>query len=258
MQTLNSAKQRNTIDMPNLEEHCQHSERRYGVKGEDIHSWMDEPSQVAGGSHREYRHDLNSLQTAIQLFGKQYGAEMVENIFLDHLKADSAENRKRVEVIEEGSASPKLWTKEEDDYLVSNFLRKSDAEMEAELKIKTRASIQKRRQYLKLLRPKGIQRTRKRQREQRLVFRLTRGQKIYLNMDIEGGNNDIDFSITNYKLDGICQERVIEKKEIVFEPRSTDNYSFIFSNSFSWRTNKKIIFRYRLEDGPEARIGIGL
>ena|SRR3972149_3312694 len=83
--------------MPNLEEHCKHSEKRYGVRGEDIHSWMDETSQIAGKSHRKYRHDLKSIPIAIQIFGAKYGADVVENIFLDHLKADSEESRKLAE-----------------------------------------------------------------------------------------------------------------------------------------------------------------
>jgi DNA-directed RNA polymerase subunit RPC12/RpoP len=77
------------------EEHCLHSQKRYGVRGDDIHSWIDEPSAVAGGSHRSFRHELSSLPVAIQIFGSQYGADMVENIFLDHLKADSEENRRK-------------------------------------------------------------------------------------------------------------------------------------------------------------------
>jgi hypothetical protein len=81
--------------MPQHEEHCLHSEKRYSVRGDDIHSWMDEPSAVAGGLHRSFRHDLSSLPTAIQIFGSKYGADVVENIFLDHLKADSEENRKK-------------------------------------------------------------------------------------------------------------------------------------------------------------------
>jgi rRNA maturation endonuclease Nob1 len=81
--------------MPGHEEHCLHSEKRYGVRGDDIHSWIDEPVAVAGASHRDYRHDLRSLPTAIQIFGPKYGADLVENIFLDHLKADSEENRKK-------------------------------------------------------------------------------------------------------------------------------------------------------------------
>ncbi len=81
--------------MPQHEEHCLHSEKRYGVRGDDIHSWIDEPSAVAGALHRDYRHDLGSLPIAIQIFGSKYGADMVENIFLDHLKADSEENRQK-------------------------------------------------------------------------------------------------------------------------------------------------------------------
>ena len=81
--------------MPGHEEHCLHSQKRYGVRGDDIHSWIDEPSVVAGVLHRNYRHDLGSLPIAIQIFGPKYGADMVENIFLDHLKADSEENRKK-------------------------------------------------------------------------------------------------------------------------------------------------------------------
>ena len=244
--------------MPNLEDHCQHSEKRYGVRDEEIHSWRDEPSQLAGGSHRDYRHDLSSLQTAIQLFSKLYGAEMVENIFLDHLKADSAEHRKRAEEIEEGLHSPKLWTKEEDDYLIHNFLAKTDEEIEAEFKVKPKISIKKRRQYFGLIRPKVIKRTRNKQREQRLVFKLNRGQKFYLRMDIYGGNNDIDFYITNFKNDGIPEERVIGRKEVEFLPKSTDNYSFVFSNAFSWRTGKNVVVAYHLENGREPKIKIEL
>jgi hypothetical protein len=100
--------------MPNHEEHCQHSLKRYGIRGDEIHAWMDEPSSIAEMSHRSFRHDLSSLPTAIQLFGKVYGAETVENIFLDHLKADSEENRKRDQE-SSGSLSPKLWSRSEDD-----------------------------------------------------------------------------------------------------------------------------------------------
>jgi DNA-directed RNA polymerase subunit RPC12/RpoP len=81
--------------MPDHEEHCLHSLKRYGIRGDDIHSWIDEPVAVAGASHREYRHSLESLHAAIQIFGSKYGADAVENIFLDHLKADSEENRKK-------------------------------------------------------------------------------------------------------------------------------------------------------------------
>ena len=244
--------------MPNLEEHCKHSEKRYGIRGEEIHSWIDEPSQIAGGSHRDYRHDLSSLQTAIQLFSKLYGAEMVENIFLDHLKADSAENRKRNEVIKDGSTNEKLWSKEDDDYLEKIFLSKSDLEMEAVFENKTRFSIRKRRLYLGLIRPRGIRRTKNSNREQRVVFRLIKGRKFYLNLYISGGNNDIDFTITNFKGDGIGHERIVGGKKIEFIPKFTDNYSLIFGNSFSWVTGKQVNAFYHLENGREVKMRIGL
>ena len=38
--------------MPQREEHCLHSEKRYGFHGDEIHSWMDEPLSVAGFSHK--------------------------------------------------------------------------------------------------------------------------------------------------------------------------------------------------------------
>ena len=36
------------INMPNHETHCQHTLARYGVRGDDIHSYIDEPCKVAG------------------------------------------------------------------------------------------------------------------------------------------------------------------------------------------------------------------
>ena len=258
-QVLNLHSVENSLNMPNLEEHCQHSEKRYGVRGEDIHSWIDEPSQVAGGSHRDYRHDLSSLQTAIQLFGELYGVEMVENIFLDHLKADSQEHRKRTEELtKNGFGSPKLWTKEQDDYLTRYLLLKTDDEMEANLNGKSKNSIRKRREYLGLIRPKVIKRTRNRQREQRLVFRLKRGQKFYLRMEIEGGNDDIEFSITDLKTYQMSPQRIRMEKNIEFVPEVADDYSFVFSNSFSWRTGKQVKVSYHLENGREIKLRIGL
>jgi len=71
---------------------------------------MDEPSSVAGGSHRDFRHELGSLPAAIQIFGGKYGADMVENIFLDHLKADSEENRRREVERSHIVERPMIWT----------------------------------------------------------------------------------------------------------------------------------------------------
>jgi len=249
--------------MPNHEEHCLHSEKRYGVRGDDIHAWIDEPSQVAGGTHRDYRHNLSSLQTAIQIFGRLYGAEMVENIFLDHLKADSEEKRKRKEELEKSGINPKRWTEKEDNYLIKNFLSKTDGELEAELEVKSRSAIAKRRKHLGLVRPKILKRTKKSKRVQRLVFRLERGQKFSMDFTINGGNKDIDFWMTDSKnkttacvgffgLQGV--ERVVRGKRIELSPEVSDNYYFYFSNSFSLFTSKEVKVSYQLENGQ--RIGL--
>jgi hypothetical protein len=249
--------------MPNHEEHCLHSEKRYGVRGDDIHAWVDEPSQVSGGTHRDYRHNLSSLQTAIQIFSKQYGAEMVENIFLDHLKADSEEKRIRKAELEKSGINPKNWTEREDNYLFNNLLLKTDEEMEAELEVKSQSSIAKRRKHLGLIRPKIVKRTKKSQKVQRLVFKLERGQKFFMDFTINGGNKDIDFWMTDsrnkttacvgfFGLQGA--ERIREGKQIEFTPEVSDNYYFYFSNSFSLFTSKEVKVSYQLESGK--RIGL--
>jgi len=43
--------------MPNHEEHCVESLKRYGELFSEPHSWMDEPSLLLGASHRKYRYD---------------------------------------------------------------------------------------------------------------------------------------------------------------------------------------------------------
>jgi hypothetical protein len=253
--------------MPQHEEHCLHSEKRYGVRGDEIHTWIDEPSQISGGSHRNYRHDLNSLPTAIQIFGKIYGAEMVENIFLDHLKADSEENRKREQQLQDNSLdNPNLWTQEDDNFLWLNFMKKSDEELESELKVKSKSAILKRRKYLGLIRPKVINRTRHNLKVQRLVFKLERCQKFFLTIEINGGKNDIDFGMTGSKNKTIIRdgygyrglERVFDGKTLEFVPEVSDNYSFYFSNAFSVITKKDVLVSYHLENGKEVKLHFGL
>ena len=90
----------------------------------------------------------------------------------------------------------------------------------------------KKSQYLGLIRPKVTKRTRNKQREQRLVFRLNRGQKFYLRTNIYGGNKDIDCYITNFRNGGISKEKVIRRKDIEFVPKSTGNYSFVLAMLF--------------------------
>ena len=77
------------INIPNHEEHCEHSFKRYGIRGDDIHTWIDEPSQVAGPRHRSFRHNLSTLPIIIKIFGKMYDDKIVENIFFDHIVADN-------------------------------------------------------------------------------------------------------------------------------------------------------------------------
>jgi len=237
--------------MPDHEEHCLHSEKRYGVRGDDIHRWIDEPSQVAGGSHRDYRHDLDSLHTAIQMFGDEYGTEMVENIFLDHLRLDSREDRENKKIKKGELPNPKIWTTEEDNYLIQNVLLNTDAEMEAVLQNKTKNAIAKRRRYLGLIRPKIIKRTTNTQRVQRLVFRLKRNNPFFIHIEVSGGNNDIDFWIGSKrgKVVNRAKERIISKKSLVYVPEISGRYSFYFSNSFSWVTSKEVLLSYHLENG---------
>ena len=81
--------------MPNFEEHCQRTLKRYGVEGRDIHSWLDEPSKEYAGSHRQFRHDTETVRLVGELFGKAYGKSVAENIALDHIMADHEEEIKK-------------------------------------------------------------------------------------------------------------------------------------------------------------------
>jgi hypothetical protein len=220
---------------------------------------MDEPSSIAGQSHRSFRHDLSSLPTAIQLFGKAYGADIVENIFLDHLKADSEEHRKREQESDE-SLKPKLWSKSDDDFLCRKFLDLSDEALEASLQTKSKAEIRKRREYLGLIRPKIIKRNRNQSRIQRLVFKLQRGQRIFGIVKITGGNNDVDFGFFNYQgvsvstLRPVDAERISGSKSFAYNISVSGNYCFYFSNSFSVVTSKVVEFHYHLENGRDIGI----
>lgn len=81
--------------MPNLEEHCKHSLKRYGVEGGDIHIWLDEPSRHYAGIHREFRHDEKTIILAGETFGKIYGEDKAQAIALDHIMADHEESIKK-------------------------------------------------------------------------------------------------------------------------------------------------------------------
>jgi len=77
--------------LPNKEEHGQSSYRRYGVHGYDLHSWMDEPVQTHGPSHRRFRHDADHPpKWAVD----KYGFETAQNIMLDHIFMDRQHSRR--------------------------------------------------------------------------------------------------------------------------------------------------------------------
>lgn len=96
--------------MPNNEEHCRHTLSLYGVRGEDVHRWMDEPSQLYGSSHRWVRHD--KYQEVPESFIEIYGEDLARNIMLDHILADSSEGRR-----------PANWTSPEEKSKIRNLYR---------------------------------------------------------------------------------------------------------------------------------------
>jgi hypothetical protein len=77
--------------MPNNEEHCEDSLRRYGKTFSELHKWMDEPSTILGASHRKYRHDPN----ATPLEAKKLFGENADHACLDHIRLDELETRRK-------------------------------------------------------------------------------------------------------------------------------------------------------------------
>ncbi len=70
--------------MPFHEKHCQESLRKYGKRFGDLHSWMDEPRDIQGRTHRMFRHDPETTpQEARKLFG-----EFADHACLDHIRLD--------------------------------------------------------------------------------------------------------------------------------------------------------------------------
>ena len=78
--------------MPNHEEHCAESLKRYGKSFAELHSWMDEPSLLLGSSHRRYRHDPSvTPEEAKAIFGFN-----ADNACLDHIRLDALESQKSI------------------------------------------------------------------------------------------------------------------------------------------------------------------
>jgi len=69
------------------EEHCLRTYERYGIRGDEIHSWMDEPSSISGAGHRIYRHRLNQVIPKFLIV--KYGRELCRYIMVDHIIADN-------------------------------------------------------------------------------------------------------------------------------------------------------------------------
>jgi hypothetical protein len=81
--------------MPNHEEHCSESLKRYGKSFSELHSWMDEPCLILGSQHRIYRHEpLVTPMEAKAIFG-----EGADNACLDHIRLDELESRKSITTI---------------------------------------------------------------------------------------------------------------------------------------------------------------
>jgi len=229
----------------NLEEHCQHSLKRYGVRGDEIHKWIDEPVRIAGRSHRQFRHDLASLPMAVKMFEAKYGADTVKNIFLDHLSADSL-----TEPMKEYS-----WSSEEDDFLVQQYDMPID-QLETHFEGKmTRKDIIARRKYLGIITPR-FSKYRNFPKFARIMFRLERDQILYLNIKVlSGKNRDIEFGIgrtkgARHRIEYFFpRERFCIEKTVKYVPTYTVIHQFNFSNLFSFWTSKEVRVSFHLENG---------
>jgi hypothetical protein len=81
--------------LPNHEEHCAESLKRYGKTFSEVHTWMDEPSLLLGSSHRKYRHDPD----VTPFEAKAIFSEGADNVCLDHIRLDELESRKSITTI---------------------------------------------------------------------------------------------------------------------------------------------------------------
>lgn len=72
--------------MPKRKIHCEFTLRKYGVTGEDIHYWIDEPSRDLGVVHRILRH--NYYDWIPQRFVYKYGLDLALDIMRSHIWLD--------------------------------------------------------------------------------------------------------------------------------------------------------------------------
>jgi hypothetical protein len=81
--------------LPNHDEHCAQSLKRYGRSFSELHTWMDEPCAILGSNHRKYRHDpFVTPSEAKALFG-----DFADHACLDHIRLDELESRKSCDEI---------------------------------------------------------------------------------------------------------------------------------------------------------------
>lgn len=86
-----------------LSEHADHTERVVGIRGEDIHKWIDGFFDIEGFDdfvrtgkdgqfdpygHRKFRHCREALEDAIKEFEGKYTREQIVRVFETHLKDD--------------------------------------------------------------------------------------------------------------------------------------------------------------------------
>ncbi len=86
-----------------VERHAKHTEILFGVRADDIHKWIDQYFDqrrfrqpfwrlVADGwspyEHRKYLHHKEALPQAIEVFKDKYSEDIIEKIFIQHLKDD--------------------------------------------------------------------------------------------------------------------------------------------------------------------------
>ena len=86
-----------------IKDHAGHSEELFGIRAEDIHEWIDQYFdhgryrrmlwfRYSGGwspyEHRKHLHNKEALPQAIEAFRGKYSEDLIEKVFLQHLKDD--------------------------------------------------------------------------------------------------------------------------------------------------------------------------
>lgn len=79
--------------MPPVNEHVAHSNKRIGVKGTEIHKWIDALFGTYHTHHRRYRHDFASCMKEIVIVRpdliEKFGIAVTEKVVKDHIDFDN-------------------------------------------------------------------------------------------------------------------------------------------------------------------------